>query len=155
MDKFEEILKADAREIDAAVSPELGARIKASLHCAVRLKSESKAPQSREPASKPGGNNGVTASLWWASSLTGLAAAVVVITVLNLQQPAHEAGSIESVATEVVPDAREYLLRLQQQLPLRVETAVFTSSLEEELSALEADFRKAKANVNRDLDFTF
>jgi hypothetical protein len=93
--------------------------------------------------------------LWWASSLTGLAAAAAVIALLNWNRPDPEPVLPEQTAFQVVPDAREYLQQIQGRLPLRAETADFKHGLEDELVKLQADFEKARENVNRDIDFTF
>jgi hypothetical protein len=140
MDKFEKRLKRDADAIEAEVSPELRARIDASLHGIEPLR-----PASARPPSSP-------ASLWWASSLTGLAAAVLIIVLVNWNRtgpaPALEGG----VAELTVPADPE-------QLPmaplLDIRTADFASPLEEELIKLQSDIEKARESVKKDLDFTF
>jgi molecular chaperone GrpE (heat shock protein) len=142
MDEFEKRLKRDAQDIDADISPQLAARIAASLQSVERI----------EPARK---KRSETSNLWWASSLTGLAAAVAVIALLNWNQPDPEPVLPEQTAFQTVPDAREYLQQIQGRLPLRTETAEFTHGLEDELARLQADFEKAREKVNQDIDFTF
>jgi len=142
MDEFEKRLKRDAEDIDAAISPQLASRIEASLQTFERIE------LLRQKRS-------TTSNLWWASSLTGLAAAAAVIALLNWNRPGPEPVSPEPTAFAVVPDAREYLQQIQGRLPLRAETADFKHGLEEELVRLQADFEKAREKVNRDIDFTF
>jgi hypothetical protein len=142
MDEFEKRLKRDAEGIDVDISPQLASRIEASLRSVERIESL------REKGS-------ATSNLWWASSLTGLAAAAAVIALLNWNRPDPEPVLPEQTAFQVVPDAREYLAQIQGRLPLRAETADFKHGLEDELVKLQADFEKARENVNRDIDFTF
>ena len=75
MDKLKEALREDAAAIDATVSAELDDRIRASL--------EGVQPE-RPNAPRP--RRGL--SMWWASSLTGVAAAAAVIAVINLSRNA-------------------------------------------------------------------
>ena len=142
MDEFEKRLKRDAQGIGADISPQLASRIEASLRSVERIDSL------REKGS-------ATSNLWWASSLTGLAAAAAVIALFNWNRPGPEPVLPEQTAFQVVPDAREYLQQIQGRLPLRAETADFKHGLEDELVKLQADFEKARENVNRDIDFTF
>ncbi len=142
MDKFEKRLKRDAQDIDADVSSQLASRIEASLLAVERI----------EPVRQ---NRSDTSNLWWASSLTGLAAAAAVIVLLNWNRPEPAAVLPEQTAFQVVPDAHEYLRQIQGRLPLHAETADFTHGLEAELQKLQADLEKARENVNRDIDFTF
>ncbi len=142
MDEFEKRLKRDAQGIDADISPQLAARIEASLRSVERIESLRQ-------------KDSATSNLWWASSLTGLAAAAAVIALLNWNRPDPEPVLPEQTAFQVVPDVREYLQQMQGRFPLRTETADFTHGLEDELTRLQADFEKARENVNRDIDFTF
>jgi hypothetical protein len=142
MDEFEKRLKNDALDIGAEISPQLTSRIEASLLAAERI----------EPVRQ---NRSDTSTLWWASSLTGLATAAAVIVLLNWNRPDPAPVLPEQTAFQVVPDAHEYLQQIQGRLPLRTETAVFTHGLEDELQKLQADLEKARENVNRDINFTF
>ena len=142
MDEFEKRLKRDAQDIDADISPQLTSRIAASLQSVERI----------EPVRQ---KRSATSNLWWASSLTGLAAAAAVIALLNWNRPGPEPVLPEQTAFQTVPDAREYLQQIQGRLPLRAETAEFTHGLEDELTRLQADFEKAREKVNQDIDFTF
>jgi len=142
MDEFENRLKHDAMDINAEISAQLAARIEASLQAVERI----------EPARQ---NHSATSNLWWASSLTGLAATAAVIALLNWNRPDPVPVLPEQTVFQVVPDAREYLQQIQGRFPLRTETADFTHGLEDELTRLQADFEKARENVNRDIDFAF
>jgi len=142
MDDFENRLKRDALAINADATPELTSRIEASLQAVERI-----GPVER--------NRTVTNNLWWASSLTGLAAAAAVIALLNWNRSGPEPQLPEPTAFAVVPDARDYLQQIQGRLPLRAETADFTNGLEDELTRLQSDLEKARERVNRDFDFTF
>ncbi len=137
MDEFENRLKRDAEEIRAGISPELRTRIDASLRATEQIR-----PVPESPAT---GMN-----LWWASSLTGLAAAVIVIVLINWNRPTNELVPVEAVAS--VPDninENQGLYRPQ------LKTADFTRPLEEELIRLQADIERARQNVREDIDFTF
>ena len=138
MDEFEKRLKRDADAIDAEVSPELRARIDASLHGVEPIRTaRPAAPQ---------------VNLWWASSLTGLAAAVMVIVLINWNRPDVEPVPVESVA-EATPQTEP---SMQAGVPpLDIRTADFTSPLEVELKNLQSDLEKARESVQKDLDFTF
>ena len=138
MDDFEKRLKEDAGKIHAKVSPELRARIDASVHATTQLRPEPKPPTP-------------FINLWWASSLTGLAAAIAVIVVLNWNKPV--APPVEPTAeTTVVP---RYAEEFQTQFPVTAATAEFTAPLEEELEKLKADLEKATQTVREDIDFNF
>jgi hypothetical protein len=136
MDNFEKRLKRDADAIEAEMSPELRARIEASLHGIEPIR-----PAGRKPPS-PG--------FWWASSLTGLAAALTVIVVLNWNRPGP-------APAEQVADTPEPAVTVPSATtpPLDIRTADFTSPLEEELIRLQSDIEKARESVREDLDFTF
>ncbi len=137
MDEFENRLKRDAEEIRAGISPELRTRIDASLRATEQIRPV--------PESRASGMN-----FWWASSLTGLAAAVIVIVLINWNRPTDELVPIEAVAS--VPDninQNQGLYRPQ------LKTADFTRPLEEELIRLQADIERARQNVREDIDFTF
>ncbi len=137
MDEFENRLKGDAEDIRAGISPELRTRIDASLRATEQIRPV--------PESRASGMN-----LWWASSLTGLAAAIIVIVLMNWNRPTTELVPVEAVAS--VPDninENQGLYRPQ------LKTAGFTRPLEEELIRLQADIERARQNVREDIDFTF
>ena len=127
MDKLKQQLREDAAKIDVTISPELDDRIRASLE---GVTPEKPRPQgARKPA----------VSLWWMSSLTGIAAALLVLVILDRNRPAP--------APEVQPLAEVETLRP----PLKIESAVLTAPLARELENLEADLRKAEQMVMADI----
>lgn len=139
MDEFEKRLKRDAAAIEAEVPAALRARIDASLHGVQPVRAA--APQ------RPGHGR-----LWWLSSLTGLAAAAMVIVLINWNRQPPEAVPFDSAVAVTVPDEP------QTQIPpaiLDIRKANFTSPLEEELVNLQSDLEKARETVRKDLDFTF
>jgi hypothetical protein len=137
MDEFENRLKRDAEDIRAGISPELRTRIDASLRATEQIRP---VPESRAPG----------INLWWASSLTGLAAAVIVIVLINWNRPTTELAPVESIAS--VPDYDNDIPSLYRP---QLKTAGFTKPLEEELIRLQADIERARQNVREDIDFTF
>lgn len=137
---LEQRLRADARQVNAEVSPELRSRIGASIRAAGQVRSR---PAERE-AGLPN---------WWVSGLTGLAAATLIIFLINTNRdgngpPGRDTG--EAVATTVTPEVGERL----GSFPLRVRTADLTSPLEEELIHLQEDLEKVRESVERDLRST-
>lgn len=135
MDKFERRLIDDAERIKAELSPEMQKRIQASV--------ESTMPENPiAPDKQP---SGVT--LWWASSLSGLAAVALLIAIVNWNSP------VEPVENSQVPIPTDWLP--QVGIPLNTETAEWTSPLEEELKNLQSDLEKARENVERDLKMSF
>ncbi len=139
MDEFERRLKRDADAIEAGATPELRARIDASIHAIEPIR-----PTAKKPGSSP-------VNLWWASSLTGLAAAVMVIVLINWNQPGNEPIPEEAMADMTVPP--DTVLHTPPPA-LDIRTADFTSPLEEELVKLQSDIEKARESVKKDLDFT-
>ena len=143
MDNFEQQLKRDADAIEVEVSAELRARIDASLHGIEPVRQVKK-------SSPP-------LNLWWASSLTGLAAAILIIVLINVNQPGPGVTPVETVA-DSRPEAE---LPTVPELPadeppmLDIRTADFASPLERELQNLQSDIEKARESVKKDLDFTF
>ena len=139
MDAFEKRLKQDAQDIDAGVPPQLRERIDATLRATKRIEAV--------PESRMSGVN-----IWWASSLTGLAAATIVIVLLNWDRPVTVETPEVPVAIQTVPEFNE----LQRFDPPRlIRTAEFTTPLEDELTKLQADIERARAIVRKDIEFTF
>jgi hypothetical protein len=145
MDKLKTRLKQDADEIQADTSPELRARIDASLHAARGTRSVTSKPLVRP------------VSLWWISSVTGLTAAILVILLMNWNQPVEQEAPDISASNE----APTHSVTLPEDwyagdgFLLNVESADLTRSLEEELINLQSDLEKAKENVERDVKFAF
>jgi hypothetical protein len=133
MDKLAKQLRNDAHRIECAVSEELDDRIRASLE---GIQPESVQRPRRESKSF---------SFWWASSPTGVAAAIVVIAFINLQAPGPGSVSTESNPQPLVIPTVQW----------HTETAVFTSPLEQELEDLQADLKKAEEAVKQDIDRLF
>ena len=133
MDKLAKQLREDAGRIDATISAELDDRIRASL--------QGITPESvneRQQPSKP-------TSFWWASSLTGLAAAIAVIAVVNLRGPDPEPAAPQTAQTPLILPKIEWNAR----------AAVLTSPLEQEIEDLQADLKKAEQAVKEDIDRLF
>lgn len=139
MDKLERRLKEDAAQIRADVSAELSARIDASLQAADRVRPDARIAR-----------RGF--SMWWISSLTGVAAALLVITLLNRSDTATPDVPADPQISGVVP---EYERQMQSEFPLRAETAVLTEPLEEELEKLKSDLEKAREDLAEDLRRSF
>lgn len=137
MDRLERRLRDDAALIRADLSPELDERIRASLEAAAA------APAPRERMRR-------TSLFWWTSSLTGLAAALGFVALLNLQPEA--ADPVQTVAPATVAGSAAEPIEMPA---LRTRTAVLTAPLEEELDELEADLEKARAVVREDLGLEF
>ena len=128
MDKLARQLRADAEKIEVHVSDELDRRIEASLH-AVTPEVVTQRPAARPPL------------FWWASAITGAAAALAVIAIVNWQVPDQPAATPTPVAAV-------------EQLPtidLHAEAAMLTQPLEQELENLQSDLKKAEEKVRRDI----
>lgn len=130
MDKLAEQLKKDAALIDARVSDELDRRIEASLHA-----TELERPSPSRPEARP-------ASFWWASSLTGIAAAMVVIVILNSMD------GTEPVETPPQSIANTFEV---PRVQLKTESAMLTEPLRQELEDLQSDLKKAEEKVKQDM----
>ena len=133
MDEYRKRLKRDADAIRAKATAELRARIAASLEGVTPARAAERAT--------------VPVRLWWASSLTGLAAAAVVIAIVNWNRDAPQTPPTEPVAGVTVPDFTEPV-----PSALEVRTAEFVSPLEDELVRLRADIEKARESVREDLE---
>ena len=124
MDSFEERLKRDAAAVRADISPELENRLRASLESAAAVKPKA---GTRRPV-----------WFWLASGLTGTAAALTVIAVLNRQEPAPPPAAV----------AVEPLLSMPN---LNVRPAML-GPLEDELDKLKSDLEKAERVVREDVE---
>lgn len=137
MDELTRKLREDAASIDAEISAQLDSRIRASLAAIEPDTLRQKAPK-RRPV-----------SFWLASSLTGVAAAVAVIALLNViarDEPAREPRTVVGNSSEPV------------QIPaldLDVRAAMLTDPLSQELQDLQADLRKAEEVVRGDVRIDF
>ena len=140
MDEFEKRLKRDAEAVQAEISPELRMRIDAALRGVDPIKPVSESP--RAPA-----------RLWWASSLTGLAAVVALVLIGVMNKPEPVAVQEVDVVARTEPLTPVDVPLLAPDLDIR--SAEFTSPLEEELMRLRSDLAKARDNVREDVDFTF
>jgi len=129
MDKLANRLREDAAKIEVRVSDELDRRITASLE---RAAAESRGAAPRQ--------KGRPARFWWASSLTGLAAAIAVIAILNIEEPP---GPVSATPDNFVADL--------PAIDLRAETAMLAGPLQKELDALESDLRKAEERIRSDI----
>ena len=132
MDKLAERLRKDAADIHVEVSPELDYRIRASL---TGITPEE--PSEERPRHSP--------LFWWASSLTGLAAAVAVIVIVNLGDPAGPAS------VPVAANQTQIAVPELPALPLKAEQAMSVSPLEQELSDIQSDLEKARQAVSEDV----
>ncbi len=128
MDNLPKALREDAAKIEARVSPELDARIRASLE---RVAAE-RAGKTRRRA-RP-------VSMWWASSLTGITAALLVIALINLRERAPVDAPVGTAPH-----------RPLSALELKTETAVFIGPLEKELEDLASDLEKAERAVKEEI----
>ena len=129
MDKLANRLREDAANIEVRVSDELDRRITASLE---RVAAESRGAAPRQ--------KGRPVLFWWASSLTGLAAAIAVIAILNIEEPP---GPVSATPDNFVADL--------PAIDLRAETAMLAGPLQKELDALESDLRKAEERIRSDI----
>ena len=136
MDDFERQLKQDAEAIDATITPAMQARLEATLHAL-----EPKSPQPKRPQHSLG--------WWWLSSLTGIAAALLLIVYLNRGDAVMEVA--EPVAVEPTPDVNVAPLA---EIPLDIRSAEFADPLAEELENLKSDFEKAREKLGYDLGRT-
>ena len=127
MDKLAKQLREDAEEIDVTVTDELDHRIAASLRAVTPVAEKTPATGSRPPL------------FWWASTITGVAAAIAVIAIVNWQTEE------QPVATPVP------LAELQPPIELNMEAAMLTAPLQEELEALQSDLKKAEDTVRREI----
>lgn len=132
MDKLAAQLKADAAAIEVEVSDELDRRIRATLHGASQP-AEQRAAVRRRPV-----------LFWFASSLTGIAAAAAVITILNVR-------SGEDTVPQATPGTTPVAMTAAPIVELKTESAMLTAPLQQELEDLQSDIRKAEKKVREDI----
>ena len=135
MDKLSKRLKDDAALIDVQVSDELDRRIAASFQAVTPEATDT--PDTTQVRSRP-------AVFWWASSLTGVAAALAFITVINSHSQLDEAP-VASPATSPVSVATI------PTIDWKAESAMLTRPLERELEDLQADLKKAEEKVKKEI----
>jgi hypothetical protein len=146
MDELKSRMKQDADAIRTETTPELRARIDASLHCARETVPPSPITPNR------------SSSLWWASSITGLTAAILIVVLANWNKPVEPEVPDISAGTQMPlsnPVSLPEGWQIGEEFLLNVESADLTRSLEEELINLQSDLEKAKENVERDVKFAF
>jgi len=132
MDKLAKQLKDDAAQIDVRITDEFDRRMAASL--AGITPEESDAPRFRQ---RP-------ATFWWASSLTGAAAALVLIAVINSHSQVEEAEI-------VLPTTSPVSVATIPIIDWRAESAMLTRPLQRELEDLQADLKKAEEKVKKEI----
>lgn len=148
MDELKNRLKQDAAAIRTETTPELRARIDASLHAA----------RERVPPSPSTIIKSKSSSLWWASSITGLTAAIAIVVLANWNKPVEPEVPDISAGTQMPlnnPVSLPEGWQIGDEFLLNVESADLTRSLEEELINLQSDLEKARENVERDVKFAF
>ncbi len=138
MDKLAKQLRADAERIDVAVSDELEQRILASLRGVT--------PRAEPGPDTPARLEQRPARFWWTSSLTGIAAAALVIVIINSQS--QQPGSELPAEATTSPVA---LMTSMPVIDLKAESAMLTSPLLEELENLKSDIKKAEEKVKQDI----
>lgn len=131
MDELATRLREDAAKIEAEVSAELDARIRASLESVTPGDKPHEEPKPRRRA----------VSMWWAGSLGGAVAAALILLLVNPDRPLPP-----RVPTGGVPQIDPLFA-----LELRTEAAVLTQPLKQELENLESDIRKAERAVREDI----
>ena len=127
MDDLAKKLRADAEQIEVSISPQLEDRIRASLESATQDRPQAASKQ--QPR-----------SFWWASSLTGIAAAAAVIAVINMSGP-----DPDTAVTQPPPSLSA------SRIDFNLKPAVLTQTLEQELQDIQSDLKKAEQAVRDDL----
>ena len=132
MDKLAKQLKDDAARIDVQISDELDRRISASLQGVTP-----EGPDTDVVRQRP-------AAFWWASSLTGVAAALIIVAVINSKP------QIETVPS-VSPETSPVTVATIPTIDWKAESAMLTRPLQRELEDLQADLKKAEAKVKKEI----
>lgn len=138
MDKLARRLREDAANIDAEISAQLDSRIQASL---AAVEPGTARPQ-RDTRRRP-------VSFWLASSLTGVAAALGVIAILNIVDT-NEPAAVPQTAADTARQPIEI-----PAIDLDVEAATLTGPLAQELADLQADLKRAEEVVRGDVRIDF
>jgi hypothetical protein len=136
MDKLAEQLSKDAALIDVEISSQLDRRISASLHGVTpNVPDDVASPQ------RP-------AVFWWASSLTGIAAALVVLAIIDSHSQVEDATeAVADVASGMSPVA----LVTTPIIDWKTESAMLTQPLQRELEDLQSDLKRAEEKVKEDI----
>jgi hypothetical protein len=137
MDKLATRLRDDAAAIDAEISTQLDSRIQASLAA-----TGPETAQRREPRRR-------VAYFWLASSLTGVAAALALIAVLNV----FDVDEPEAIPRTVAENAVQPIEI--PALDLDVKAATLAGPLAQELEDLQADLKKAEEVMRGDVRIDF
>ncbi len=132
MDNLAKQLKTDAAAIEVQISDELDRRIGASLQGVTPEKPTTPAVQQRPPL------------FWWASSLTGIAAALAVIAIINSQSQVGE-DAVE------VPEMSPVTVATTPIIKWNAESAMLTQPLQRELEDLQSDIKKAEEKVKQEI----
>ena len=136
MDKLAKLLQDDADLIDVEISDELDRRITASLN-GVSPEIPLAVTVSRRPA-----------IFWWASSLTGVAAALAVIAIVNsLSEVDKPVAPVAGSSPEMSPVA----VATTPIIDWKTESAMLTQPLQRELEDLQSDLKKAEEKVKEDI----
>lgn len=129
MDKLAKCLREDADQIEVVISTELQSRIEASLQS---VRQDGAAPvENRQPA-----------LFWWASSLTGVVATLVIVALVNRSEPEPEVGITE-------PPQQAFSV---PRFDWKPKTAMLTETLQQELVDIQSDLKKAEQTVRDDID---
>ena len=132
MDKLAERLKDDAARIDARISDDFDRRVAASLEAVSK-----EAPGTPRNRQRP-------AAFWWASSLTGVAAALVLIAVFNSRSQVEDAPVVSPTTSPVS-------VATIPSIDWKAESAMLTRPLHRELEDLQADLKKAEEKVKKEI----
>jgi len=132
MDKLAKQLKDDAARIDVRISDEFERRMAASLEGVTPEVPD--APRVRQHP----------AAFWWASSLTGVAAAMVLIAVINSQSQVEDTPVVSPTTSPVS-------VATIPTIDWKAESAMLTRPLQRELEDLQADLKKAEEKVKKEI----
>lgn len=132
MDKLAKKLKADAAMIEVQVSDELDRRITASLRGVRPEIAVRPAVQRRPPV------------FWWASSLTGVAAALTLIAIVNFRSQVDDTLAVS-------PDMSPVAVATAPIIEWKAESAMLTGPLQQELLDLQSDLKKAEEKVKQEI----
>jgi hypothetical protein len=138
MDKLANRLRDDAANIDAEISAQLDSRIRASLNAIEPETARRQQESGRRPV-----------SFWLASSLTGVAATLAVIAIMNIVDTNEPAAESRTVADNAMQPIEIPVIDLD------VEAAMLTGPLAQELEDLQEDLRKAEEVVRGDVRIDF